>query len=60
MFLLKAITPLLHKQAPGLVHGMLAASLEVTPCKSLVIYWGIYSADVNSCSHVATSCWSPK
>jgi len=27
----EAITPLLHKQAPGLVHGMLAASLEVTP-----------------------------
>ncbi|KAI9649709.1 hypothetical protein NHQ30_002290 [Ciborinia camelliae] len=28
----EAITPLLHKQAPGLVHGMLAASLAVTPC----------------------------
>ncbi|KAF8858285.1 hypothetical protein BDZ45DRAFT_743531 [Acephala macrosclerotiorum] len=27
----EAITPLLHKQAPGLVHGMLAASLAVTP-----------------------------
>ncbi|PSS16608.1 hypothetical protein M430DRAFT_19587 [Amorphotheca resinae ATCC 22711] len=27
----EAVTPLLHKQAPGLVHGMLAASLEVTP-----------------------------
>ncbi|KAF4446104.1 putative gephyrin, glycine receptor-tubulin linker protein [Fusarium austroafricanum] len=27
----EAITPLLHKQAPGLVHGMLAASLTVTP-----------------------------
>ena len=23
----------MHKQAPGLVHGMLAASLDVTPCK---------------------------
>ncbi|KAB8297875.1 hypothetical protein EYC80_001668 [Monilinia laxa] len=27
----EAITPLLHRQAPGLVHGMLAASLTVTP-----------------------------
>ncbi|KAF7869731.1 hypothetical protein EAF04_004515 [Stromatinia cepivora] len=27
----EAIIPLLHKQAPGLVHGMLAASLAVTP-----------------------------
>ncbi|EKD20049.1 uncharacterized protein L3040_002272 [Drepanopeziza brunnea f. sp. 'multigermtubi'] len=27
----EAVTPLLHKQAPGLVHGMLAASLAVTP-----------------------------
>ncbi|ESZ89841.1 gephyrin [Sclerotinia borealis F-4128] len=27
----EAIAPLLHKQAPGLVHGMLAASLAVTP-----------------------------
>ncbi|KPM43593.1 hypothetical protein AK830_g2969 [Neonectria ditissima] len=27
----EAVTPLLHKQAPGLVHGMLAASLQVTP-----------------------------
>ncbi|PNS18794.1 Gephyrin [Sphaceloma murrayae] len=27
----EAITPLLHKQAPGLVHGMLASSLSVTP-----------------------------
>ncbi|KAM0298014.1 hypothetical protein ACHAPM_009298 [Fusarium culmorum] len=27
----EAVTPLLHKQAPGLVHGMLAASLTVTP-----------------------------
>ena len=27
----EAITPLLHRHAPGLVHGMLAASLEVTP-----------------------------
>lgn len=29
----KAVTPLLHKQATGLVHGMLAASLAVTPCE---------------------------
>jgi gephyrin len=29
----EAVTPLLHKQAPGLVHGMLAASLAVTPCE---------------------------
>lgn len=27
----EAVIPLLHKQAPGLVHGMLAASLAVTP-----------------------------
>ncbi|KAI0132669.1 gephyrin [Xylariales sp. AK1849] len=27
----EAISALLHKQAPGLVHGMLAASLSVTP-----------------------------
>ncbi|KZF19374.1 hypothetical protein L228DRAFT_234059 [Xylona heveae TC161] len=27
----EAIEPLLHKNAPGLVHGMLAASLSVTP-----------------------------
>ncbi|KIN00476.1 hypothetical protein OIDMADRAFT_165010 [Oidiodendron maius Zn] len=27
----EAVTPLLHKQAPGLVHGMLATSLDVTP-----------------------------
>ncbi|KAL1616615.1 hypothetical protein SLS56_011363 [Neofusicoccum ribis] len=27
----EAVSPLIHKQAPGLVHGMLAASLEVTP-----------------------------
>lgn len=28
----KAIAPLLHKQAPGLVHAMLSTSLAVTPC----------------------------
>jgi len=28
----QAVTPLLHKHAPGLVHGMIAASLAVTPC----------------------------
>ncbi|KAG8627830.1 hypothetical protein KVT40_003703 [Elsinoe batatas] len=27
----EAVTPLLHKHAPGLVHGMLASSLAVTP-----------------------------
>ncbi|KAL9124063.1 MAG: hypothetical protein Q9217_006574 [Psora testacea] len=27
----EAINPLIHRHAPGLVHGMLAASLEVTP-----------------------------
>lgn len=27
----EAVGPLLHKQAPGLVHGMIAASLNVTP-----------------------------
>nr|OQO16591.1 hypothetical protein B0A51_15956 [Rachicladosporium sp. CCFEE 5018] len=27
----EAVTPLIHKHAPGLVHGMLAASLQVTP-----------------------------
>lgn len=30
---MQAIAPLLHKQAPGLVHGMLASSLAVTPCE---------------------------
>jgi gephyrin len=33
----KAVSPLLHKQAPGLVHGMLAASYAVTPCEPQVI-----------------------
>ncbi|KAK4204916.1 putative Gephyrin [Triangularia verruculosa] len=27
----EAVLPLLHKQAPGLVHGMLSASLVITP-----------------------------
>jgi gephyrin len=27
----EAVAPLLHKQAPGLVHGMLSTSLSVTP-----------------------------
>ena len=27
----EAVSPLIHKHAPGLVHGMLAASLAVTP-----------------------------
>ena len=29
----QAVSALLHKQAPGIVHGMLSASLSVTPCK---------------------------
>ncbi len=29
----EAVAALLHKPAPGLVHGMLAASLSVTPCE---------------------------
>ncbi len=29
----EAVSALLHKPAPGLVHGMLAASLNVTPCE---------------------------
>lgn len=28
----QAVSAVLHKQASGLVHGMLAASLSVTPC----------------------------
>ncbi|KAL4983029.1 hypothetical protein BDW68DRAFT_182001 [Aspergillus falconensis] len=27
----EAVTPLLHRHAPGLVHGMIASSLKVTP-----------------------------
>ncbi|KAL4743545.1 hypothetical protein BDV11DRAFT_177664 [Aspergillus similis] len=27
----EAVTPLLHRHAPGLVHGMIAASLKITP-----------------------------
>ncbi|PGH05109.1 hypothetical protein AJ80_08408 [Polytolypa hystricis UAMH7299] len=27
----EAVSPLIHRHAPGLVHGMLASSLEVTP-----------------------------
>ncbi|GAD91772.1 hypothetical protein ATEG_02421 [Paecilomyces variotii No. 5] len=27
----EAVSPLIHRHAPGLVHGMLAASLQVTP-----------------------------
>lgn len=30
----EAVSALLHRPASGLVHGMLAASLQVTPCKS--------------------------
>ena len=57
---LQAVTPLLHKQAPGLVHGMLAASLAVTPCKPLVFIQRLLSADFTSCSHVQTSGWCPQ
>ncbi|KAI4233987.1 MAG: hypothetical protein L6R40_006917 [Gallowayella cf. fulva] len=31
----EAISPLLHKHASGLVHGMLAASLDVTPSRPI-------------------------
>ncbi|KAE8354176.1 hypothetical protein BDV28DRAFT_90746 [Aspergillus coremiiformis] len=27
----EAVSPLIHRHAPGLVHGMIAASLEITP-----------------------------
>lgn len=30
----EAVSELIEKPAPGLVHGMLAASLQVTPCRS--------------------------
>ncbi|KAJ5397939.1 MoeA C-terminal domain IV [Penicillium cosmopolitanum] len=29
----EAVSPLIHRHAPGLVHGMIAASLKVTPCE---------------------------
>lgn len=32
----EAVSALLHKTAPGIVHAMLAASLNVTPCKYLI------------------------
>ena len=35
------MTPLLHKQAPGLVHGLLASSLNITPCQSLNLCPGL-------------------
>jgi hypothetical protein len=50
----KAVTPLLHKQAPGLVHGMLAASLAVTPCKILIPVLQI-SINWFSCCYVKAS-----
>jgi hypothetical protein len=42
----KAVSGLLHKQASGLVHGMLAASLAVTPCKSSPEFEGVQGADL--------------
>lgn len=29
----EAVSPLIHRHAPGLVHGMIDASLKITPCK---------------------------
>ena len=36
----EAISTLLHRAAPGLVHAMLAASLSVTPCRLSRRYHG--------------------
>ena len=33
----QAIAPILHRQAPGLVHAMLSTSLAVTPCKLIAL-----------------------
>ncbi|KKA29913.1 hypothetical protein TD95_001488 [Thielaviopsis punctulata] len=39
----EAVSPLLEKQAPGLVHAMIASSLQVTPCKySVFLSLGLY------------------
>ena len=38
----EAVSELLEKQAPGLVHGMLSSSAAITPCKlssSTLIMW---------------------
>lgn len=48
----EAVTPLLHKQAPGLVHGMLAASLAVTPCE--------YQNHMRRCLLINPSCCNVK
>jgi hypothetical protein len=55
--MLKAVSTLLHKQAPGLVHGMLAASLNVTPCEYLLILARLDLMNL-SCAHVKASSWS--
>lgn len=33
----EVVSPLLHRHAPGLVHGMIASSLQVTPCMLSVV-----------------------
>lgn len=50
----EAVSGVLEKQAPGLVHGMLTASAAITPCKCShsLPHSGI---DISSCTHV-TSC----
>ncbi|KAF4956635.1 hypothetical protein FSARC_11513 [Fusarium sarcochroum] len=52
----EAVTPLLHKQAPGLVHGMLAASLAVTPFAMM----SRPSAGVRNSTIIVTLPGSPK
>ncbi|WKT46165.1 MoaB/Mog domain [Fusarium oxysporum f. sp. vasinfectum] len=52
----EAVTPLLHKQAPGLVHGMLAASLTVTPFAMM----SRPAAGVRNSSIIVTLPGSPK
>lgn len=52
----EAVTPLLHKQAPGLVHGMLAASLAVTPCEYQNYLRSCLLTNL-SCCYVKTCCW---
>ncbi|KPA40981.1 molybdopterin molybdotransferase [Fusarium langsethiae] len=52
----EAVTSLLHKQAPGLVHGMLAASLTVTPFAMM----SRPAAGVRNSSIIVTLPGSPK
>ncbi len=54
----QAVSPLLHKQAPGLVHGMLATSLAVTPCGSSSANKVQCQLTSPSCLDVTTRCWS--